>query len=155
MLFNRMLGGLTGPSEQDAGTMRLWDFNISDNDKEIVVRAEVPGFEENELDVQINQDMLTIKAEKEQKGEGQEEYRSFYRAVMLPPGINPEKAKASYRNGVLELHIPKSEAAQPKRIKVQADQGAAASPQQGETANPQQGQQATAQKGEASATTKK
>jgi hypothetical protein len=63
--------------------------------------------------------VLTIKAEKEQKGDRQEEYRSFFRAITLPPGLNLERTQATYRNGVLELHIPKAEEAQPKRIKVQ------------------------------------
>src|SRR5262249_28457318 len=100
----------------------IWDFDVKEDDKEIVVRAEMPGFEQNEIDVQINNDTLTIKAEKEQKGNGREEYRSFFRTITLPGGINAEKAQATYRNGVLELHFPRSEEAKPRRIKVQAEQ---------------------------------
>ena len=113
-------GTVSSPFDQDLESMRLWDFAVSENDREIVVRAEIPGFEPNELDVQINNDMLTIKAEKEQKGERQEEYRSFYRSVRLPPGLDTEKVQPSYRNGVLELHIPRVEGAKPRRITVQA-----------------------------------
>jgi HSP20 family protein len=122
-LINRLWSSWLAPFDQDAGSLRLWDFDVSENDKEYVVRAEVPGFEENELNVQFNNDVLTIKAEKEQKENGKEEYRSFYRSVVLPPGINADKAQATYRNGVLELHIPKAEGAQPKRINVQGQQG--------------------------------
>jgi len=46
-------------------------------------------------------------------------YRSFYRSVTLPSAINTEKAQATYRNGVLELHIPRAEGAQPRHIKLQ------------------------------------
>ncbi len=123
-LFGRLWGGFMTPFQQEAETLRVWDFDIQENDKEIVVRAELPGFEEKEIDVQLNKDVLTIKAEKVQKGEQEREYRSFYRSVTLPSGINPEKAQATYRNGVLELHVPRDEEARPKRIQVQGDQGA-------------------------------
>jgi HSP20 family protein len=137
-LFDRLLGGWLAPfdTDQDLGSVRLWDFDVSENDKEIVIRAEMPGFEQNEIDVQINNDALTIKAEKEQKIDGRQEYRSFIRTVVLPHGINPEKVQATYRNGVLELHIPRAENAQPKHIKVQAEQ--AATGQQGQQAMPRQ-----------------
>jgi HSP20 family protein len=118
-LFDRLLGGWLAPFDQDVGSMRLWGFEVTENGDEVVVRAELPGFEENELDVQINKDVLTIKAEKEEKGDGAEEYQAFYRTVTLPPGLDPEKARATYRNGVLELHIPRAEGAQPKQIKIE------------------------------------
>src|SRR5262245_14596304 len=121
-LFGRLWGGWLAPAQQDFATMRVWDFDVREDEKEIVVRAELPGFEEKELDIQLNQDVLTIKAEKEQKGDGREEYRSFYRAVTLPSGIDAERAQATYRNGVLELHIPRAAGAQPRRIQVQGQQ---------------------------------
>lgn len=136
-LFNRMWGGWLAPFEQDFGSMRLWDFSVTENDHEIVVRAELPGFEENELDVQLNGDVLTIKAEKEQKGNGHEEYRSFYRSITLPPGTDAEKAQATYHNGVLELHVPRAEGSQPRHIQVQGQQ--AATGQQGQQAKNQAG----------------
>ena len=138
-LFGRMWGGLLAPMEQDFEPLRLWDFDVTENDKEIVVRAEMPGFDENELDVQISNNVLTIKAEKEQKGNGHEESRTFYRRVVLPNGINADKVQASYQNGVLELRIPRAEEAQPKRIKVQTPQAATGQPA-AQAANP--GQQA-------------
>src|SRR5688500_5358913 len=61
-MFGPWWGGGLAPSEQEFGSMRMWDFGVTENEKEIVVRAEIPGFEENELDVQLNQDVLTIKA---------------------------------------------------------------------------------------------
>jgi HSP20 family protein len=121
-LFGRLLGGRLATFDQDLAATRMWEFDVSENDKEIFVRAELPGFEEKELDIQINHEVLTIKAEKDQKSDGREEYRSFYRSITLPAGIDAEKAQASYRNGVLELHIPRAEGAQPKRIKVQGQQ---------------------------------
>jgi HSP20 family protein len=121
-LFDRFFGGWPMPFEQEMGEMRMWDFNVKEDDKEITVRAEVPGFDENELDVQLHNDVLTIKAEKEQKGDGSEEYRSFYRSLTLPGGIDAEKVQASYRNGVLELHIPRAEGTRPRRITIQGQE---------------------------------
>ncbi len=121
-LFDRMLSGWLAPFDRELASMRVWDFDVKENEKEIVVRAEMPGFEDNELDVQINNDVLTIKAEKEQKGDGAEEYRSFYRVITLPPGINPENVQGTYRNGVLELHIPRAEGSQPRQVKIQGQQ---------------------------------
>ena len=119
-LFGRLWGGGLAAFDQDVGSMRVWDFNITENDKEIVVRAEMPGFEENELDVQINQDVLTIKAEKEKKGNGEEEYRSFFRSVTLPSRIDATKVQATYRNGVLEVHVPRSPQAQGRKIEIKS-----------------------------------
>ena len=121
-LFGRLMGGWLAPFDQDIGSLRVWDFDINENDQEIVVRAELPGFEPNELDVQINNGALTIKAEKEKKANGHEEYRSFLRTVALPSGISADQAQATYRNGVLELHIPRAEGNKPKHISVQGEQ---------------------------------
>jgi HSP20 family protein len=132
-VFDRMLSGWLAPFDRDLGSMRLWDFDVTEDDKEIVIRAEIPGFEENELDIQLNNDMLTIKAEKTERENGKEEYRNFFRSVTLPGGIDAEKVQATYRNGVLEMHIPRAEGAQPKRIKVEGSQ---------KSGNGSQGQQA-------------
>jgi HSP20 family protein len=120
-----MWGGMLAPSEQGFGPMRLWDLGVTENDKEVVVRAEIPGFEEKELDIQLHNDVLTIKAEKEQKGEGREEYRSYSRTITLPPGVEAEKAQASYRNGVLEMRFPRAESSRPRRIAIQGQQATA------------------------------
>jgi HSP20 family protein len=122
-LFDRLWRTWLGPFEQDFGSARLWDFDFQGNDKEITVRAELPGFEPNEIDLQLDQNMLTIRAEKEKKGDRKEEYRSFFRSITLPSGIDTDKVQANYRNGVLELHIPRSEGAMPRRINVQGTQG--------------------------------
>lgn len=119
--FNRLWNNWLTPFE-DFGSTRTWDLGMEETDKEIVVRADVPGFEENELNVRLDSDVLTIEAEKEQKEQGREQYRSFYRAVALPAGINPDQASATYRNGVLELHFPRSEGTHVRRIPIGGQQ---------------------------------
>jgi HSP20 family protein len=121
-LFDRFFGGPFSLFDEEREPMRFWDINVTENGKEIVVRAEMPGFEEKDLDVQLQDDRLVIKAEREQTSDGQEEYRSFSRTLTLPPGIDAEKTQASYRNGVLELHLTRPEGGQPTRIRVQGQQ---------------------------------
>ena len=121
-LFDRFFGGFPAPSESEFGPMRWWDFGVEDQGNEVVVRAELPGFEEKDLDVQLHDNLLTIRAEKEQE-DGQERHsRSFRRTVTLPSGTDPDKVTATYRNGVLEMHVPKTEQAKGRRIPIQGQQ---------------------------------
>lgn len=120
-LFDRFFGGgWLAPLAEDFGSARSWGFDVDEIDNEIVVRADLPGFEENGLDVRLDNDVLTIKAEKEQEGDDRREYRSFFRRVMLPPGVEAEKVQASYRSGVLELHIPRPAGSQAKQIPIRS-----------------------------------
>jgi HSP20 family protein len=97
-LFDRMWRGWLGPYERDFGSVRLWDFDVMENDNEVVVRAELPGFEETEIEVQVSNDVLTIKAQKEERAEGEEEFRSFFRSITLPSGTDADKARAVYHS---------------------------------------------------------
>jgi len=102
--------------------------DVSETDKALEVSAELPGLSEDDVDIQITGDTLTIRGEKtdahkeERKGTYVSErmYGSFYRAVPLPPGVEIDKAEANFANGVLTVTLPKSEEAQQqvKRIEV-------------------------------------
>jgi len=106
------------------GTIPAVDIFETDND--FVVKASVPGVKQDDLDISIVGDTLTIKgevkAEEEQKGKNyyrQEcRYGSFVRSLTLPAELNADKAEASMENGILTLTIPKVEKAKPKAIKV-------------------------------------
>ncbi len=125
-LFNRFLGQWPTPFAGESG--RSWGLDLEDGDKEVVVKAEAPGFKPAELDVQVSGNLLTIKAEKKQESKGEKgnghyaerRYSSFRRTVTLPPGTEADKIEARYHNGLLEIHVPKSEEAQGKRIPVTA-----------------------------------
>src|SRR5438045_4499195 len=60
MLLETLWGGRLTPLTVDIEPLRLWDFDVTENDREFVVRAELPGFEENEIDIQLHNDVLTI-----------------------------------------------------------------------------------------------
>jgi HSP20 family protein len=100
--------------------------NVIDRDEEILVRAEVPGVKKEDLDISVTENAVTIKGstkreEVEEKGDfyrREIETGAFARTVGLPGSVDPDKAKATFSDGVLELTIPKISKARRKRIKV-------------------------------------
>jgi HSP20 family protein len=100
-----------------------WEANVEDTGKEVVVRAEAPGFEARDFDVQMRGDQLYIRAEhKEEAKEGEKVTSSrhgvFERWLTLPSGLNADKVEACYRNGVLEVRLPKTPEALARKIEV-------------------------------------
>jgi len=97
-------------------------LTMEEKEKEIVVRAELPGFGPEELKVEVLEGRLTIEAEHrvpaEKTEEAEREYARARRVLTLPPGVEPEKAEATYRNGVLEVHVPRTPGAVGRRIEV-------------------------------------
>jgi HSP20 family protein len=119
-LFDRFFGDwplLAG----DGWPMMGWGFDIDDRENEIVVRADAPGFEPEDFNVEIVGDSLVLRAEHKEEGNGRS-YRHgrLYRRVTLPHGVEADKIEARYHNGVLEVHVPKGEEAKGKRIEVKA-----------------------------------
>ncbi len=91
------------------------------------VRAEMPGIPKDDIEISVSGDVLTIKGEKKQEKEEKDSnfykrervYGMFQRQLVLPQDIEADKIKANYKDGVLEVTIPKGEAAKPKKIKVE------------------------------------
>lgn len=102
-----------------------WGCDVKDGEAEIVVRAEAPGFEPDEIDVRLSGNRLVLQAEhkSEQATDGEGRYSSygkFYRSMTVPAGIEADKIEANYKNGILEVHLPKGKATRAKRIAVTA-----------------------------------
>ena len=99
-----------------------WGCDVEDNDKEVVVSAAVPGFKPEEIDIQLSGDRLRLRAEhnEESKKNGGFRQNRFFRSMTMPRGINANEIKAEYKNGVLEIHLPKGPDSQTKRIPVKA-----------------------------------
>ncbi|MBW2649019.1 MAG: Hsp20/alpha crystallin family protein [Deltaproteobacteria bacterium] len=101
-------------------------INVTEDDKEVRISAELPGMDEKDIDVSLTSDTLTIKGEKEEKEEdkGKEYYRmersygSFQRVIPLPDEIDTEKTEASFKNGVLNVVLPKIAEAKSSRKKI-------------------------------------
>ena len=100
--------------------------DIYEDAQKVVLKLEVPGIEEKDLDVRVENHTLTVKGERKFEKEEKEEnfhrierrYGSFYRAFTLPSTVDTENVAASYTAGVLKLELKKKAEAQPKQIKV-------------------------------------
>ena len=98
-----------------------WGLTTEERENEMVVRAELPGFELAELEVTVTGNVLTIRAAHPERPEAKEEERvreSIERTMTLPEGLELANVAATYRNGVLEIHFPRVPAAKPHRVEV-------------------------------------
>jgi HSP20 family protein len=96
---------------------------------DIVVKAELPGIEKDNIEVNLADHTLTIKGEKKKEEEIKEKnyyrsersYGSFVRTLELPKDVHTDKVKATFKNGILEVRLPKTEEAKAKEVKVRVD----------------------------------
>ena len=119
-LFDRIFGRMLPP---EALPRMEWFGGDESEEKEneVLLKVALPDFELAELEIFVNTPYLIIKAEHkvEPKEEGKEpSYRTFRETLTLPPEVEPEKIEAFYRNGVLEIHLPKAEAPKGKKVEV-------------------------------------
>ncbi len=100
--------------------------DVSEDDKTLTIRAEVPGIDPEDLEVTVSGDQLVLAGEKKESVEKSEKdfyqserrFGSFRRTVPLPEAVDPDKVQAEYANGVLTIYLYKSEATAAKRIEV-------------------------------------
>jgi HSP20 family protein len=120
-LFDRALAGWPVSFEAPWEMTEPWGLEMEEGEKEVVVRAEMPGFEPSEIEVTLRDNLLTIRAEHREPGEEGAAERGtarLERKVLLPTGIVPENIEARCRNGVLEVHVPRAPEILPRRIEV-------------------------------------
>jgi len=115
--------------------MRLWPrpldefrpaMDVLEEEGAYIVKASLPGVKPEEVEITLTDNTLTIKGEAKADKEVKEEnyhlrerhYGSFLRTMTLPMAVDTEKVEAMHENGVLTLHLPKSEAVKPKKIAV-------------------------------------
>lgn len=126
-LFNESVGRVTGRPDEVFGGQWAPVVDIYEDDHEFVVKAELPGLEIKDIDLQIQENILTLRGERRLEKEVQKEryhrlersYGSFQRSFTLPNIVNQETVKAKFKDGVLEIRIPKLEQAKPKQIPVE------------------------------------
>jgi len=115
-------------SSTSLGEMGDWSpaLDVHENKDEVIVRADVPGLDKNQIHVRVNNGILTIEGERKEETEKKEEgfvrkeryVGSFKRMLNLGSDVDSTNAKAKYKNGVLELHLPKKEEAKTKDISI-------------------------------------
>ncbi len=119
--FDQMLSRLF---DDDSAIATGWGCDVQDGEDSVTVRAEAPGFQPEEIDVQLSGNRLVMQAEHREESktaEGQRsQYGRLYRSVMVPSGIEADQIQATYKNGVLEIKLPKNEAMKSKRIEIAA-----------------------------------
>lgn len=138
--FDRMLENFFGETDWPmparagrGGWMSTWPrVNVAESEKDIVVSAELPGIEEKDLSVELEDDLLTLRGEvsDEQDERGREWRRvercsgSFERTLQLPAAVIPDKAEAKFKKGVLKITLPKAEPSKAdnrRKIEVKAE----------------------------------
>jgi HSP20 family protein len=125
--LNSLFGNLNTETESPLTTASFVPaVDVYEDDKKVVLKLEVPGVEEKDLDVRVENHTLTVKGERKFEKEEKEEnfhrierrFGSFYRAFTLPTTVDTESVDAKYEAGVLKLELKKKPEAQPKQIKV-------------------------------------
>ena len=124
-IFDNFLGDWNFPRRT---VHRNWlpPVDILDTDDHVEIRAEVPGLSEKDVHVSITDNVLTLRGEKKQESEVKDggyhrverSYGRFQRSFTLPSNLQTDKVKATFKNGVLAILVPKTEQAKPKEIPI-------------------------------------
>jgi HSP20 family protein len=111
-----------------SGRQESWvpAVDVFDTSDAVVLKAELPGMKIDDIQIEVDDNVLTIKGERtfEEKVDEERYYRverrygSFQRSLALPQGVKPDEIEATYEDGILEVTVPKAEAMKPKRIEV-------------------------------------
>jgi HSP20 family protein len=127
-LFDSFFREPFGAMDWSAWGQGKWSpaVDMAESDKELTVRAELPGIDPKDLEISVTGNQLVLSGEKHEATEhdgkdyyhSETRYGSFRRVMPLPEGIDTEKVEAQYANGVLTLRLPKTAAAATKRIEV-------------------------------------
>jgi HSP20 family protein len=127
-LFDEFARGF-GPLSTLSRPNLMPSIDVAETDKEIEITAELPGLERKDVEISLEDDVLTIRGEKKiEKNEKDDKdknyhltersYGVFYRMLQLPPGIDPSTVQATMSNGVLKIKIPKPAHSEAKKIEV-------------------------------------
>ncbi|MFT3863392.1 MAG: Hsp20/alpha crystallin family protein [Solirubrobacterales bacterium] len=127
--MNRLFDGFFGRREAgQTGAARRWvpAMDLVETDDRLVLRADLPGLERGDIDIEVKDNVLTVsgerKAEHEQRGEGfhriERSFGRFSRSLGLPRGIDAKSVTANFENGVLEVRMPKPEERKATRIEI-------------------------------------
>jgi HSP20 family protein len=126
--INRLFNDTFERTGQQESNLTTWApaVDIYENEHELVVKADLPDVDSKDLDIRVENNILSIRGERKFEKKVNEDnylrveraYGSFSRSFSLANTVNPDGIKADYQNGVLTLNIPKREEAKPKQIKV-------------------------------------
>jgi HSP20 family protein len=124
--LSRTLGDV--PSTEDSFGSWAPPVDIFEKNDHLVIRAEIPGVQKDDMDVRIENGVLTLHGERKNETEVKEAnayrmeriYGTFTRSFSLPTTVDASKVAATYKDGVLEVTVPKAETAKPKKVNINA-----------------------------------
>jgi len=125
---NRLFDNFFGRPATGTATGRTWlpPVDMYTTNDDLVLNVELPGVDENDVNVSITGDLLTIKGERRFENQAKEQdvlhiertYGKFERMIQLPMAVQADRVKATYQDGLLEIKLPKAEELKPKEIKI-------------------------------------
>jgi HSP20 family protein len=109
-----------------SGAVWAPSVDVYEQGNNIVVKAELPGVKKEDIEVELDQGSLILRGQRQEEKEVRDEqyyrsertYGSFYRRIPVPEGIKPDQINASFKDGLLEVRLPKPQEAEPKRLKI-------------------------------------
>ncbi|MDH7602549.1 MAG: Hsp20/alpha crystallin family protein [Armatimonadota bacterium] len=128
--INRIFNEHFGRVESEAPGKRSWapPVDILETPTDLVVRAEIPGVKREDIDVEVTPESLTIRGERKFDEENKDQYLRverpygpFQRSFSIGVPVQADKVKATYKDGVLEITIPKAEEVTPKKVEIKAE----------------------------------
>jgi HSP20 family protein len=127
-LFNQFFPGGTGGEASWGHYTWAPPVDIYETDEALVFQVELPGVSKDEVSIEIHQNTLMLRGERKHAAQvpadryhrTERAYGTFQRSFVLPTMVDQEHVHATYHDGILELRLPKSEAAKPKRIAIQS-----------------------------------
>jgi len=127
-MFDLMDDLWRAPFESALGRVEYPAVNVSEDERSITVEAELPGMDSKDIDISLQNNMLVLQGEKrfeEEKKEGsyqriERSYGSFSRTIPLSSSVDEDKVKASFKNGILTVTLPKKEVEQGKKIAIES-----------------------------------
>ncbi len=125
-LFDLSLARLPREAIESAGGEWMPSVDIIDDKDKIRIKADLPGVDKNDVEINIEDGVLTIRGERKEEKEEKDKnyyrrecfYGTFERSIALPAEVEVDKAEANYKDGVLEIVLPKKEESKPKQIKL-------------------------------------
>jgi HSP20 family protein len=126
--MNRMFDQFFRAGNGEEAKVSTWrpSVDVYETDDALVIKAELPGVSKDDVSIDVHQNTLTLRGERKHEAEVKDEhyhrversYGSFQRSFTLPATVDAEKAEASFKDGVLELRLPRLESAKPRQIAI-------------------------------------
>ena len=124
--MDRVFESTIGSFSRSPAPLSRWNpaVNVYQDKDQFTVVVELPGFKKEEIEISLHDDTLTVSGERKREESSAQEflterfYGNFQRSLTLPTAVDAEKVKASYKDGLLQVVLPKAEEAKPKQIEV-------------------------------------